>query len=131
MVMIEPADKLLAEVIVTLPEPASATAVIAEAATVIVMLLLADPPEPEHVTVYEVVAVRLPVEKEPEVLVPPVPEEEVHEVLLEDVQLTVVLVLYAIEVETAVTVTVGRLAALTVIVMLLLVVPPAPVQLTV
>jgi len=53
-----------------------------------------------------VVAVNAPVLKEPLVPVLP-PPEEVHEVLLIDDQLMVVLALYAMDVEVAVTDTVG------------------------
>jgi len=52
------------------------------------------------------VAVSAPVLKEPVVPVPP-PPEEVHEVLLVEVQLTVVLAPLAMEVEAAETDTVG------------------------
>jgi hypothetical protein len=53
-----------------------------------------------HVTVYVVVAVSAPVPNEPDVPVPP-PPDELHEVLLVDVQEMVVLALYAIEDESA------------------------------
>ncbi|MBU1424383.1 MAG: hypothetical protein KKH12_15390 [Gammaproteobacteria bacterium] len=123
--------KLLADVNVTLPEPASATPVIAEGATVIVMLPLPVPSGPEQVTVYEVVAVNGPAVNVPVVPDPPPPVEE-QEVLLVDDQVTVVLALYAIEVDAALRVTVGALAEPTVIVMLLVAVAPVGlVQVTV
>ena len=76
--------------------------------------------------------VRAPVLKEPVVPVPP-PPEEVHEVLLVEDQLTVVLAPFAIEVEVAETVTVGAevTGAATVIVSPWLADPPAPVHVTV
>ena len=64
------------------------------------------------------VVVRAPVLKEPVVPVPP-PPEEVHEVLLVEDQLTVVLAPFAIEVEVAETDMTGRLlmigAAITIV----------------
>jgi hypothetical protein len=61
-----------------------------------------------------VVAVRLGVVNEPVVPDPPVPEEEVHDVLSVDDQLTVVLALLAIEVDAAEMDTVGMAGVLVV-----------------
>ena len=78
------------------------------------------------------VAVNAPVLKEPVVPVPP-PPEEVHEVLLVEDQLMVVLAPFAMEVEVAETDTVGAgvTGAATFIVMLWLAAPPVPVHVTV
>jgi len=79
-----------------------------------------------------VVAVNAPVLKEPVVPVPP-PPEEVHEVLLVEDQLMVVLAPFAMEVEVAEKDTVGGAITWveTVIVMPWLAAPPAPVHVTV
>ena len=58
--------------------------------TVIVMPWLAVPPAPVHVTLKEVVEFKAPVLKEPLVPVPP-PPEDVHEVLMVEFQLMMVL----------------------------------------
>jgi hypothetical protein len=62
-----------------------------------------------------VVVVKAGVLNEPEVPVPPPPDEE-HEVLLVDDHETVVLALYAIELDVAAMVTVGVMAGRTVII---------------
>ena len=75
-------------------------------ATVIVVLWLADPPGPAHVTVYVVLEVNAGVVNEPVVPVPP-PPDDVHEVLLVDVQLILAVAPFVIVDEDAVRVTVG------------------------
>jgi hypothetical protein len=75
-------------------------------ATVTVVLWLADPPTPVQVTVYVVELASAPVLNEPVVPDPP-PAEEVHEVLLADDQVMVVLALFRIEYDPAETDTMG------------------------